>query len=47
MFLGASLGAAYGKIPAALLPGMSAYGGSPAYAMVGMAAVLAASAKAP
>jgi len=30
----------------ALLPGMSAYGGSPAYAMVGMAAVLAR-AKAP
>lgn len=48
MFLGASLGAAYGKILAALLPGMSAYmAASPAYAMVGMAAVLAASAKAP
>jgi len=47
MFLGASLGAAYAKI-AALLPGMSVYmAAPPAYAMVGMAAVLAASAKAP
>lgn len=48
MFLGASLGAAYGKILAALLPQVSAYmAGPPAYAMVGMAAVLAGSAKAP
>lgn len=48
MFLGASLGAAYAKILATLLPGMSAYmAAPPAYAMVGMAAVLAASAKAP
>ena len=48
MFLGASLGAAYAKILAALLPQISIYmAGSPAYAMVGMAAVLASSAKAP
>lgn len=48
MFLGASLGGAYAKILAALLPGMSAYmAAPPAYAMVGMAAVLAASARAP
>ncbi len=48
MFLGASLGAAYGKILAALLPQLSIYmAGPPAYAMVGMAAVLAGSAKAP
>lgn len=48
MFLGASLGGAYGKILAALLPQISVYmAGPPAYAMVGMAAVLAGSAKAP
>lgn len=48
MFLGASLGGAYGKILAALLPQISMYmAGPPAYAMVGMAAVLAGSAKAP
>lgn len=48
MFLGASLGAAYGKILSALLPQFSTYmAGPPAYAMVGMAAVLAGSAKAP
>ncbi|MDZ4878564.1 MAG: H(+)/Cl(-) exchange transporter ClcA [Chroococcidiopsis cubana SAG 39.79] len=48
MFLGASLGAAYGKILAALLPQIGMYmAGPPAYAMVGMAAVLAGSAKAP
>lgn len=48
MFLGASLGAAYGKILAAIVPGLSTYmAAPPAYAMVGMAAVLAASAKAP
>ncbi|MBW4581343.1 MAG: chloride channel protein [Tildeniella nuda ZEHNDER 1965/U140] len=48
MFLGASLGAAYGKVMAIVLPiapgGIAA---PPAYAMVGMAAVLAASARAP
>jgi len=48
MFLGASLGAAYGKILAAILPAMSVYmAAPPAYAMVGMAAVLAGSARAP
>ena len=48
MFLGASLGAAYGKILASLLPALSVYmAAPPAYAMVGMAAVLAASARAP
>jgi H+/Cl- antiporter ClcA/CBS domain-containing protein len=48
MFLGASLGAAYGKVVAAIFP--VAAGGiaaPPAYAMVGMAAVLAASVRAP
>lgn len=48
MFLGASLGAAYGKVMAIVLPiapgGIAA---PPAYAMVGMAAVLAASTRAP
>ncbi|QZZ19132.1 chloride channel protein [Leptothermofonsia sichuanensis E412] len=48
MFLGASLGAAYGKLLPLVLPvdptGIAA---PPAYAMVGMAAVLAASARAP
>lgn len=48
MFLGASLGAAYGKILATLIPSLSHYmAAPPAYAMVGMAAVLAASARAP
>ncbi len=48
MFLGASLGAAYGKILAILIPSLSQYmAAPPAYAMVGMAAVLAASARAP
>jgi H+/Cl- antiporter ClcA/predicted transcriptional regulator len=48
MFLGASLGAAYGKILAALLPAsMVSIAAPPAYAMVGMAAVLAGSARAP
>ncbi|SRR5579883_794898 len=48
MFLGASLGAAYGKAAAALLPiDPSSLAAPPAYAMVGMAAVLAASARAP
>lgn len=48
MFLGASLGAAYGKaLP--LLPGFASLdiAAPPAYAMVGMAAVLAASVRAP
>jgi len=46
-FLGASLGAAYGKI-LAIAPSLSEYmAAPPAYAMVGMAAVLAASARAP
>ncbi len=48
MFLGASLGAAYGKILVVLLPGISAnIAAPPAYAMVGMAAVLAGSVRAP
>lgn len=48
MFLGASLGAAYGKIVAIIAPALSEYiAAPPAYAMVGMAAVLAASARAP
>jgi H+/Cl- antiporter ClcA len=48
MFLGASLGAAYGKIWAAVIPEMSGYiAAPPAYAMVGMAAVLAGSVRAP
>ncbi|PPS40380.1 chloride channel protein [Chroococcidiopsis sp. TS-821] len=47
MFLGASLGAAYAKV-LAIFPGISLYmAAPPAYAMVGMAAVLAASARAP
>ncbi|MBW4497452.1 MAG: chloride channel protein [Oscillatoria princeps RMCB-10] len=48
MYLGASLGSAYGKILPAVLPGISQHiAAPPAYAMVGMAAVLAASARAP
>lgn len=47
MFLGASLGAAYGKIMAAALPDEIAIAAPPAYAMVGMAAVLAGSVQAP
>ncbi|MBO3459123.1 chloride channel protein [Aetokthonos hydrillicola Thurmond2011] len=48
MFLGASLGSAYAQILAHLAPAMSDYmAAPPAYAMVGMAAVLAASARAP
>jgi H+/Cl- antiporter ClcA len=48
MFLGASLGAAYGKTLALVLPFEAAsIAAPPAYAMVGMAAVLAASARAP
>jgi H+/Cl- antiporter ClcA/CBS domain-containing protein len=48
MFLGAVLGAAYGKILPLLLPfAADSIAAPPAYAMVGMAAVLAASARAP
>ncbi|AKG20729.1 chloride channel protein [Calothrix sp. 336/3] len=48
MFLGASLGSAYAKILALIAPAISEYMASPpAYAMVGMAAVLAASVRAP
>jgi len=48
MFLGASLGGAYGKILAAIIPATVVnIAAPPAYAMVGMAAVLAGSARAP
>jgi H+/Cl- antiporter ClcA/CBS domain-containing protein len=48
MFLGASFGSAYAKILALLIPGIaSQMAAPPAYAMVGMAAVLAASVRAP
>ncbi len=48
MFLGASFGSAYAKIWALLIPGIAAQmAAPPAYAMVGMAAVLAASVRAP
>lgn len=48
MFLGASLGAAYGKLMAIVLPlSLGSIAAPPAYAMVGMAAVLAASTRAP
>jgi H+/Cl- antiporter ClcA/CBS domain-containing protein len=48
LFLGASLGSAYGKVLAIALPMWSEYMATPpAYAMVGMAAVLAASVRAP
>jgi H+/Cl- antiporter ClcA/CBS domain-containing protein len=48
LFLGASLGSAYSKILALLLPMLNgAMASPPAYAMVGMAAVLAASVRAP
>ncbi len=46
MYLGACLGAFYGKVVYLLLPGF-AIAAPPAYAMVGMAAVLAGSARAP
>jgi H+/Cl- antiporter ClcA/CBS domain-containing protein len=46
MFLGAALGAAYGKALMLVLP-TTFIAAPPAYAMVGMAAVLAASARAP
>ncbi len=48
MFLGASFGSAYAKVVAMLLPTIGAQmAAPPAYAMVGMAAVLAASVRAP
>lgn len=48
MFLGAALGASYAKIAALLLPATTfSIAAPPAYAMVGMAAVLAGSARAP
>ncbi len=48
LFLGASLGSVYGKVLAIALPVLHPYMASPpAYAMVGMAAVLAASVRAP
>lgn len=48
MFLGASLGSAYVKILVGLFPSAATFvAAPPAYAMVGMAAVLAGSAKAP
>jgi len=48
MFLGATLGTLYGQFLAAIIPtGMVNIAAPPAYAMVGMAAVLAGSARAP
>jgi H+/Cl- antiporter ClcA/CBS domain-containing protein len=48
MFLGATMGAIYGKSLVLLFPALSSQiAGPPAYAMVGMAAVLASSARAP
>uniref|UniRef100_B8HWS8 Chloride channel core n=1 Tax=Cyanothece sp. (strain PCC 7425 / ATCC 29141) TaxID=395961 RepID=B8HWS8_CYAP4 len=47
MFLGATLGAAYGQVMALLLPPGLAIAAPPAYAMVGMAAVLAGSTRSP
>jgi H+/Cl- antiporter ClcA/CBS domain-containing protein len=48
MFLGATLGTLYGQFLATIIPdGMVNIAAPPAYAMVGMAAVLAGSAKAP
>jgi len=48
MFLGATLGTLYGQFLAVIIPdGMVNIAAPPAYAMVGMAAVLAGSAKAP
>jgi len=47
MFLGACLGAIYGNVLAAILPAGTEIAPAPAYAMVGMAAVLAGSVKAP
>jgi len=48
LFLGASLGSAYAKVLAIAIPALHPYMASPpAYAMVGMAAVLAGSVRAP
>jgi H+/Cl- antiporter ClcA/CBS domain-containing protein len=48
MFLGASFGSAYAKCLTVIVPGIGEYmAAAPAYAMVGMAAVLAASVRAP
>ncbi len=47
LFLGSALGAAYGKILQILLLGHLSIAAPPAYAMVGMAAVLAGSVRAP
>jgi H+/Cl- antiporter ClcA/CBS domain-containing protein len=48
MFLGATFGEAYAKILALVVPGIAEHmAAPPAYAMVGMAAVLAASVRAP
>jgi CBS domain-containing protein len=48
MFLGATVGAIYGKSLVLIFPALSSQiAGPPAYAMVGMAAVLASSARAP
>ncbi|XGB43494.1 MAG: chloride channel protein [Nodosilinea sp. LVE1205-7] len=48
LFLGASLGSAYGKLLAIALPQLESYIASPpAYAMVGMATVLAGTVRAP
>jgi H+/Cl- antiporter ClcA/CBS domain-containing protein len=48
MFLGATLGAIYGKFLVVLMPSLSSQiAAPPAYAMVGMAAVLASSTRAP
>jgi CBS domain-containing protein len=48
MFLGATMGAIYGKSLVLLIPSLSSQiAAPPAYAMVGMAAVLASSARAP
>jgi H+/Cl- antiporter ClcA/CBS domain-containing protein len=47
MFLGAALGATYGKVLALVLPAWMPIAAPPAYAMVGMAAVLAGSARSP
>lgn len=48
MYLGASLGSAYAKVLALAMPSIAKYmAGPPAYAMVGMAAVLAGSVRAP
>jgi len=48
MFLGASFGSAYAKFLALIIPGIGEYiAAPPAYAMVGMAAVLAGSVRAP